>query len=243
MSRNPLGNILGQVLRGATQRRRRAPTNYGQPPRRRAYAPRKPWWWAIVVGVVGIIGALVSQMGKTGSTGSTSSQPPASETREQKAPPADSTKKTPAKTSSQSDRKNTPEETDNDTRAQSSSKAGSRWAADRALIGNDKIADLFDQRQGKVWVVGKGKVTKNLYIDTEAPRHQKFLVKLDGQDLTVRIAHNIDIGKQAPIDEGDTIEFKGEYVYTEMGGTIHWTHHDPDGRPGGYLTVDGRKFD
>ena len=126
--------------------------------------------------------------------------------------------------------------------ASSSSKAGSRWAADRAVVGNDKIEGLFNQRKSNVWVVGTGRVVKLLYIDTESPRHQKFLVELSA-DLTIRIAHNIDIGTQAPLKEGDQIEFKGEYEYTEQGGTVHWTHHDPDGKPGGYISIGGKKFD
>jgi len=241
MSRNPLGDLLGQVLRGATRRSspRRSPTS--GTPRRRAYSPRKPWWWAIIVGIVGIVGALVTQMGKSDGSATTSSKPPVTESRsEAKAPPADSTKKIePRKTDTKS---GTKVETDQN-RVSSSGKAGSRWAADRALVGNDKIAQLFDTRKGKVWVVGTGKISRELYVDTEAPRHQKFLVKLNGEDITVRIAHNIDIGQLAVIKVGDAIEFKGEYVYTEQGGTIHWTHHDPDGKPGGYLLVNGKRFE
>lgn len=98
------------------------------------------------------------------------------------------------------------------------------------------IKTLFDGKKSDVWVSGKGTVTRILKDDTEGDKHQRFILKLStGQ--TLLFAHNIDIAPRIDdIAVGDTISFYGEYIYTEEGGTLHWTHHDPDGSSdGGWL--------
>ena len=46
-----------------------------------------------------------------------------------------------------------------------------------------------------------------------------------------------------PVREDDVISFRGEYEYTEQGGTIHWTHHDPRGtHEDGWIEYDGKQY-
>ena len=54
--------------------------------------------------------------------------------------------------------------------------------------------------------------------------------------------HNIEVAPRvASLELGDTVEFKGEYIWNEEGGLIHWTHRDPGGghEPGGSGTTAG----
>jgi hypothetical protein len=107
----------------------------------------------------------------------------------------------------------------------------------------ENIQNLYNNKQSDVWVHGKGTVTRILPDDTDGDKHQKFILELStGQTLLV--AHNIDIAPRiADIQVGDTISFYGEYIYSEQGGTLHWTHHDPDGSSeGGYLEKNGVFF-
>lgn len=71
--------------------------------------------------------------------------------------------------------------------------------------------------------------------DNEGARHQRFVVDLrNGQ--TVLMAHNIDLAKRLPLGMGDRVGFRGMYEWNELGGIIHWTHHDPLGmQAGGYI--------
>ncbi|GJM26765.1 MAG: hypothetical protein DHS20C16_31800 [Phycisphaerae bacterium] len=85
-------------------------------------------------------------------------------------------------------------------------------------------------------------VTKTLPDDDEGSRHQRFIVKLNS-GKTLLIAHNIDLAKRVPVDEGDSVRFRGQFETNERGGVIHWTHHDPAGRrPGGWIEHDGRQY-
>ncbi len=95
---------------------------------------------------------------------------------------------------------------------------------------NDFIfQDAFARRISDIPVEGEGKISKLLPDDTSGIRHQKMIVVLNsGQSIL--LAHNIDLaGKIDPIQLGDIIAFKGEYVWSEKGGLVHWTHHDPKG--------------
>jgi hypothetical protein len=108
-----------------------------------------------------------------------------------------------------------------------------------------EIADLFARRQSDTIVTGEGLIVKilpdDLHDDDGSGKHQQFLVDVAG-DVTIKIAHNLKFGR-APVREGDTIRFKGEYEWNDRGGCIHWTHHDPKGwRDGGWLEIRGKRY-
>lgn len=109
---------------------------------------------------------------------------------------------------------------------------------------NRSIVDAFEHRQSDVWVEGAGVVTKLLPDDNKGSRHQKFLVHIN-EKQTLLFAHNIDLSSRIDaLKVGDTIEFKGEYVFNPKGGVIHWTHHDPKGRhAGGWIKHQGNTFE
>jgi hypothetical protein len=107
----------------------------------------------------------------------------------------------------------------------------------------DKIADAFDSKKGDMQVQATGTVIAILRDDNEGSRHQKFILELtNGQTLLV--AHNIDLAPRIDsIKKGDRVEFYGEYEYSEKGGVIHWTHHDPAGQHiAGWLKHDGKTY-
>jgi len=115
--------------------------------------------------------------------------------------------------------------------------------AKSAPSGDTALARLFQTKQSNVQVSGSGTVTRLLADDTQGGRHQRFILQLaSGQTLLV--AHNIDIAPRLDgLAVGDQVGFYGEYVYTDQGGTIHWTHHDPAGtHVAGWLEWRGHRF-
>jgi len=89
------------------------------------------------------------------------------------------------------------------------------------------IANAFATHKSNLQISGQGSVVKLLPDDNVGSKHQKFILKLaSGQTLLV--AHNIDLApKIFSIQEGDSIQFNGEYEWNEKGGILHWTHQDP----------------
>jgi hypothetical protein len=109
--------------------------------------------------------------------------------------------------------------------------------------GDDVFASAFRNHTSGIQLSGKGMVTKILPDDNDGSRHQRFILKLpSGQTLLV--AHNIDLAPRvASLRQGDSVEFNGVYEWNSKGGTIHWTHHDPQGRhEAGWLRHNGKSY-
>ena len=111
--------------------------------------------------------------------------------------------------------------------------------------GADQIAAAFAARQSDLIIEGEGTVVHVLRDDNEGSRHQRLLVDVttgDGETITIKIAHNIDLADRVEVSEGDRIRYKGEYEWNDKGGVIHWTHHDPRGKhEDGWLEANGER--
>ena len=100
----------------------------------------------------------------------------------------------------------------------------------------------FEKTDSGRWVNVRGKAVRLLADDNDGSRHQRFIVKIRSGD-TLLIAHNIDLVKRVPLSLGDRVEVYGMYEWNELGGLIHWTHHDPMGiEPGGYIRHAGIEY-
>lgn len=109
------------------------------------------------------------------------------------------------------------------------------------------IRAAYKRRAVDVWVEGRGRVIKLLSDDNIGSRHQRFLVEIGavpfGRSFTVLVAHNIDLAERVRVREGSRVRFKGEYKWTEQGGTLHWTHHDPAGwHDGGWVKLGLKRY-
>ncbi len=79
--------------------------------------------------------------------------------------------------------------------------------------------------------------------DNEGSRHQRFIVQIRNLN-TLLIAHNIDLAKRVPLGIGDRIRFRGLYEWNELGGLVHWTHHDPHGNEdGGWIRFRRKTYE
>lgn len=107
--------------------------------------------------------------------------------------------------------------------------------------GVAQVERAFRERRS-VWVEIEGQVVRTLSDDNEGSRHQRFIIELDnGQTLLV--SHNIDLAPRVPVGVNDRVTVRGEYVWNERGGLMHWTHHDPRGdRVGGWIALRGETY-
>jgi hypothetical protein len=112
-----------------------------------------------------------------------------------------------------------------------------------ASESDKRLARAFDQHQRNLQIEGKGTVTKLLPDDNDGSQHQRFIVELESGQ-TILIAHNIDLAPRIiSIDVGDEVQFFGVYEWNSLGGTIHWTHHDPKRQhAAGWIKHEGRVY-
>lgn len=137
-------------------------------------------------------------------------------------------------------------------RSKSTAKAASRMPSARPNRitpppGAPEIQRLFETQTSKRVVEATGVVVQTLpdddVDDDGTEKHQKFLVEIAGTKptLTVKVAHNLKF-ERVPVSVGDRVRFRGEYEYTTLGGTVHWTHHDPRGiHESGWIELAGRR--
>ncbi|HEX2837714.1 MAG TPA: DUF3465 domain-containing protein [Phycisphaerales bacterium] len=128
----------------------------------------------------------------------------------------------------------------------SSENDASLTAAERAskpAVDTSSIDDLFKKNRDLIWVEGALTVSKLLRDDDDPPRHQRFIAETpDGHE--VMVAHNIDLSDRVPAKEGDTIEVRGEYVWTDQGGKVHFTHKPQYGKfQGGWIDHRGTRYE
>ena len=105
------------------------------------------------------------------------------------------------------------------------------------------LARAFDQHESDLQVEGTGRVSRLLSDDNDGDRHQRFILELKtGQ--TILIAHNIDLAPRIiSLEVGDEVGFFGEYEWNPKGGTIHWTHRDPNRHhTAGWVKHEGRVY-
>lgn len=100
----------------------------------------------------------------------------------------------------------------------------------------------FAKEDSGRWIDLSGKVLKLLSDDNDGSRHQRFILSVRYQQ-TLLIAHNIDLVERVPVALGDRAEIRGMYEWNELGGLVHWTHHDPMGiEDGGYISHLGTTY-
>lgn len=92
------------------------------------------------------------------------------------------------------------------------------------------------------WIEGSGFVRRLLTDDDDGARHQRIIIQIPGGS-TLLVAHNIDLAPRVPVGLGDRIYFRGIYEWNDLGGILHWTHHDPMGiEAGGYVRFRRKVF-
>ena len=78
--------------------------------------------------------------------------------------------------------------------------------------------------------------------DNEDSRHQRFIIDI-GDRQTLLIAHNLDLAGRVPVGMGDRVYVRGMYEWNDLGGLLHWTHHDPQGsEDGGWIRYRRRIY-
>lgn len=132
-----------------------------------------------------------------------------------------------------------PSENSNATTKNTKSNAPSLDNQERVLA---KIRKERTNTHARFWLETEGEVIKQLKDDLKGNPHQKLLLKV-APDITLLVAHNIDLAQRVPLQKGDNIKIRARYEWNNRGGVLHWTHHDPKGKQeGGWIYADGKYY-
>jgi len=109
--------------------------------------------------------------------------------------------------------------------------------------GINTVQDAYQYRQTGMMAEVSGIVARMLVDDRNEPELQKFIIRLpNGQSLLV--VHNQKIGKRVPVAMNDTVLVRGEYQWTETGGTLKHTERDyTPHRRHGWIDHRGERYD
>lgn len=88
-----------------------------------------------------------------------------------------------------------------------------------------------------------GTVARILMDDKEDRRNQKFTMRL-GNGQMVLVIHDQETAGRVPLSVGDSVLVRGEYVWTETGGTLRHTRRDYSARRlHGWIDHRGERYD
>ena len=105
-----------------------------------------------------------------------------------------------------------------------------------------EIEAAYSEHRSGITAEASGTVAKILPDDRDGSRHQRFVIRLPSGH-SVLIAHNIDLADRVPLARGDHVRFRGQYEWNDLGGVVHWTHHDPEGRHDeGWIEYRGERY-
>ncbi len=112
------------------------------------------------------------------------------------------------------------------------------------------IARLFREQRSDTWVETRGVVERLLPDDLDthdgSDTHQRLILRTD-DGISILVAHNICTSDRVPAKPGDRLTLRGEYEWTEKGGTLHFTHKPKfatrDASRAGWIDHAGRRYE
>jgi hypothetical protein len=124
--------------------------------------------------------------------------------------------------------------------------AGAWWWQSRpgyeVEAGFATVEDAFRARQSGIMTEVTGTVARILLDDKDDLRNQKFIIRLPN-DQSVLVVHDQKAGGRVPLSVGDTVLVRGEYMWTETGGTLRNTQRDfSQRRLHGWIDHEGNRY-
>ena len=111
------------------------------------------------------------------------------------------------------------------------------------VVTDPAILAAIERHRSKVWGQASGAVERLLDDDRKGIPHQRFVLRIES-GATILIEYNLDLAPRIdPLEVGDSVIVRGEYIWNDKGGLMHWLHHDPSGAPGGgWVKVRGKVY-
>ncbi len=103
-------------------------------------------------------------------------------------------------------------------------------------VGCAEVQRAYHSQASGSWLTMAASISRLLPDSHGSSTHQRFILRCaSGQ--TVLIDNNVDVGSRAPVALHETVVAHGQYIWNDLGGLIHDTHHSTGGSPDGWLLV------
>ena len=105
------------------------------------------------------------------------------------------------------------------------------------------VADAYTNQESNLMVEVSGQVVRLLADDKGNNPQQRFVISLQNQQ-NIQVIHDLNHAERVPVSINDEVLVRGEYLWTEPGGVIHWTYRDisPKKRHG-WIEHEGIRYD
>ena len=109
-------------------------------------------------------------------------------------------------------------------------------------VGHLAVEKAFYDKVSDLRVEVDGEVIRLLSPSPGNSRLQRFLIRMKNGQV-VQVMHLYGKKKMIPLKVSDTVRVRGEYFWTETGGTIHNTERELSlDRRHGWVEHDGKKW-
>ena len=105
------------------------------------------------------------------------------------------------------------------------------------------LADAYLNKKSGMMAEVQGQVTRLIMDEEESARVQKFVIcAISGQSRLV--THDLSRSDRVPVAIGDKVMVRGEYVWSEPGGTLICpTRDNGSGGRNGWIEHKGERYD
>lgn len=112
----------------------------------------------------------------------------------------------------------------------------------RVEIGFAAVEQAFHEQRSDFMIEVSGTVVRVLTSNRNRPQTQEFVIRLEnGQSLLV--VHDKRASGGVPVSVDDRVTVRGEYKWSETGGRVQNTQHDPSlERRHGFVEHKGKRY-
>ncbi len=119
---------------------------------------------------------------------------------------------------------------------------GSASSSSTATRSDTEALQAQANRLEKIEITVSAPVEKILQEDNRGLPHQRFLIRLSNGS-TILVANDLKYGTFVPLQPGDFVTIRGEYIWNRRGGVLHWTHKsDEPKHQGGWIELNGKRY-
>ena len=108
--------------------------------------------------------------------------------------------------------------------------------------GYQSVERAFHEQQSNLMVEVTGTVVRILETNANRERYQEFVIRIENGQ-SVRVVNDMRYTDHIPLSINDNVTVRGDYLWSEGGGTIRYAHQDRSAqRRHGWIDHEGKRY-